>query len=213
VNRGLLPGLDVFLKVDNDGTEIRLGNWGACARAPGASDWSCTGSSVGYSDDDIRNIGTTGSDISGTLVPGLSGALILHPIAVGFATVAMTLAVTKRTFTKIWPTLSAAFAFFVCLVAFIVDSVLFVIAYHRINDYRTLSSATLGNSYWMVLASTVSLLVGTVVLAIGYRWNRRNGMGKTAHHESGNHASGRSTPSERPSMGQKNKFWQRINSR
>jgi len=193
-----------FLKATSGGTEIRLGNWGACVRLAGGS-FSCTDKSLGYRADDIVDtLGETG-DISGSVVRGLTYALVLHPIAAGVTLIAMIVSLTTNVCLDICGSLIAFFAFLVCLVALIVDSVLFITARNRINSNVAGSPASLSNCYWMVVTATVSLLLAAITVCFGSARARRN---KRARDSTSGANYGYAAPAN-PAMTEKRHFWQR----
>lgn len=192
-----------FLEANNAGTQIRLGNWGACVREAGAAGWTCTNRSLGYrADDIIELLGSTG-EISGSIVRGLTYALVLHPIAAGIVLIAMIVSLTTNVCLDICGSLIAFFAFLVCLVALIVDSVLFVTARQRINSDLAGSPASLGNCYWMVVAATASLLLASITVCFGSARARRNKRARESAAYNG------APYANEPVMAERRHFWQR----
>lgn len=160
-----------YLKVNAAGTEARLGNWGYCLLSNGRK--TCSSSRLGYDADDIVGLFSDGGDISNSIIKGLTYALILHPIAAGITLFALIISLTTNWCLDICGSLFAFFAFLVTLVAFIVDSVLFVTARTRINNDIGGSPASLSNAYWITLAALVSLLLAAFTVCCGSMTARR----------------------------------------
>jgi len=162
-----------FLKAEAGGIEIRFGNWGYCIRTGDGGDWNCSDKSLGYDADNVVDIISSTGDVSGAIIRGLTFSMILHPIAAAISLLAMLVALTTNVCLDICGSLIAFFAFLVCLVALICDSVLFVTARHRINDNLPGSPASLSNCYWMVVAATVSLFIASLTVCLGSASARR----------------------------------------
>lgn len=120
----------------------------------------------GSPDDGISIFGDDGN-ISGSIAHGLTYALILHPIAAAVALFALIISLTTNLCLDVCGSLFSFFAFLVCLVAFIVDSVLFIVARVRINRDLPGSPASLSNAYWLTLAATVALLLAAFTVCCG----------------------------------------------
>ncbi|KAK9898442.1 pali-domain-containing protein [Cystobasidium minutum MCA 4210] len=160
-----------FLRIQTGGTEARLGTWGYCVIQQGVK--TCSNSRLGYDADDIVEIFSDGGNISNSVIRGLTYALVLHPIAAGITLFALIISLTTNWCLDICGSLFSFFAFLVALVAFIVDSVLFVTARTRINNDIAGSPASLSNAYWMTLAAVISLLLAAFTVCCGSMTARR----------------------------------------
>jgi uncharacterized BrkB/YihY/UPF0761 family membrane protein len=97
-------------------------------------------------------------------------------------------------------------AFIVALVAFIIDSILFVVAKSRINRDVAGSPASLSNAYWMTLAAVIALLLASFTVCCGSlrdRKRKRRDESATANNSAMGTGYG-----QQPVMHEK-KWWQR----
>lgn len=127
------------------------------------------------------------------MIHGLTYALVLHPVAAGVALIAIIVSLTnhvvldicgsfigkqirffnaKRSahtvlFIIIIVKTTAGLAFMITLTAFIIDSILFIEARHRINQAVSGTPASLSNCYWMVLVAMICLLIATFTVCFG----------------------------------------------
>ncbi|KAJ7703225.1 pali-domain-containing protein, partial [Mycena rosella] len=122
------------------------------------------------------------SSLNTPVIFNLTRALILHPIAAGMAGFAFIFGVcgvaSHRAGTVVM-VLLAALATVVCLLAFIIDMVLFGIARNTFRSQGIIPSQY-GNACWLTLAALVALLLGFSAAACGVfaRYKKRN---KTTH--------------------------------
>jgi len=161
-----------FLEAETNGVQLRFGNWGYVVRAVGG-DWQSSGARLGYNAEAaVEQFGQLG-DISGSVVRNLTYTLILHPIAAAITLIAILISLTTNVILDTIGSLVSFFAFLVCLVALICDSILFVVARNRINRDVAGSPASLSNAYWMVVAATILLLLAAFTVCFGSRHARK----------------------------------------
>lgn len=162
---------------------------------------SCSSSLLSLAAAAVNVLGSTG-DISSAVIHGLTYALILHPIAAAITLIAIIVSLTNNIVLDVIGSLVSFFAFLVCLVALIIDSVLFVTARHRINDAVPGSPASLGSAFWMVIAATILLLLAAFTVCFGSARARRERRDRRALDTA--------YPAQNaPVMTQKRRFWQR----
>jgi len=163
-----------FLKVNLSNGVLVLGNWGACIKDAGSGN-TCTSTRLGYDIqtllDQLTNSTETFRD---DIVHGLTYALILHPIAAGFAFLAFLLAVCSHLVTHILGSIVAFFATLITLVALGIDLGLFISSRDRINDQAAGSPASLGNAMWMVVGALAALFLASFTICCGGIRDRRN---------------------------------------
>merc|ERR1711939_1263880 len=145
--------------------ELRLGMWGYCLGS------DCTAAKLGYSLDNFQNFDNDNlGDLAGTVVSGLTYALILHPIAAGIALIALFFALCNNIVTGILGSLVAFFAF---LVALAIDLGLFVTTKSRINDQYGAGTADYSIALWLTLAALVLQLLAACTVCFVSRSNKR----------------------------------------
>jgi len=137
-----------------------------------------TGSSkhLGYP---INELNTSHPVFNSVVVHNLTYALILHPIAAGFALVAVLFglcgAASHRVGT-IFMAIAASLAAIATLVVWVIDMVLFGITRNRLRDQGY--PAQYGNANWLTLGALLALMIGFCTSICGvfghYGRNRRN---------------------------------------
>ncbi|RDB16913.1 hypothetical protein Hypma_002403 [Hypsizygus marmoreus] len=142
-----------FLNVGQGASQVRYGVFGF------------TGSdiSIGY---DFLETGST--NLNTSVIHNLTKALILHPIACGLAGLAFLFGLCGARYHRvgtIFMTLLSSLAALACLVAFVLDMVLFGITRNRLRDAGV--PASYGNANWLTLGALIALLLGFCASACG----------------------------------------------
>jgi len=161
-----------FLTANFSSGSLYLGNWGYCIKQAGG--YSCSGRQLGY--DIIAPLGSVAGNTgnySNVIRHGLTYALVLHPIAAGFAFAAFLLAVCATIVTHILGSIAAFFAFLISLIALAIDLGLFIYTRNHINDQSTGHPASLSNAIWMMVGATVALLIASLTICCGGLRDRR----------------------------------------
>ncbi|KAK4056383.1 hypothetical protein OIO90_002526 [Microbotryomycetes sp. JL221] len=144
---------------------LRMGQWGYCFGN------SCTGSSLGYNLDFITqgsaigndNVDIGNFDFGDTVVEGLTYALVLNPIAAGFAAIALLAALFSNTACGIFASILAFWAFIVTLAAMAIDLGLFITTRRRLED-RGVASVKYGPAWYMVIVAAGLLLLASMLV-------------------------------------------------
>ncbi|KAI9632738.1 SUR7/PalI family-domain-containing protein [Dioszegia hungarica] len=159
---------------------VRLGVFGACYEGGNAeflgysySGFSrCTPATVGY-DLDARFFGT-GSNANGAQVVAktLAGALVLNPIAAGFAGISFIFALlawlASSRVAEILCFLTLFFTSLAAWVAFALDISIALVARKRVEDYtRDVFDARLGAGVWLALAAAILLTLAICAAGCG----------------------------------------------
>lgn len=151
---------------------IKLGQWGVCVGS------KCSKAKLGYNLDFITQNTSGDINVAGTLVKGLTYALVLNPIAAGFSFLALLAALFSNTAMGVLASVLAFWAFLVTCVALALDLGLFVTARHRLNDTSDNIFASFGNAIWLVVAAAACLLIASVTVCCTHssrkRQNRRD---------------------------------------
>ncbi|KIO20264.1 hypothetical protein M407DRAFT_245892 [Tulasnella calospora MUT 4182] len=155
-----------FLNTNIGGREIHFGVFGY------------TGSArhLGYP---IDQLNTRNGLFNSTVVHNLTYVLVLHPIAAGFAFLAVVFglcgAASHRVGTIIM-SVAASLATIITLVVWVIDMVLFGITRNKLRGQGY--PAQYGNANWLVLGAFIALLLGTCTSFFGifgsYRTKRAN---------------------------------------
>ncbi|KAG8957970.1 hypothetical protein FRC03_009577 [Tulasnella sp. 419] len=156
-----------FLDANINGREVHFGVFG----------YTGSGTKLGYSlaPQDI-GIGYDDSRVNNVILKNLTYVLILHPIAAGFAFIAVVFgicgAANHRSGTIIMA-IASAMATVLTLVVWVIDMVLWGITRNRIRNAG--DSAQYGNANWMVLGALIALVVGfcTSICGVCGRYSRR----------------------------------------
>ncbi|KAK4051556.1 hypothetical protein OIV83_002696 [Microbotryomycetes sp. JL201] len=147
------------------GDLLRMGNWGYCYGN------ACTSSKLGYNLDFITqgsaignsNVNIGNFNFGDTVVEGLTYALVLNPIAAGFAALALLAAVFSNTACGIFASLLAFWAFIVTLAAMAIDLGLFITTKKRLED-RNANSVMYGPAWYMVIVAAGLLLLASMLV-------------------------------------------------
>jgi hypothetical protein len=143
--------------------KIRAGLWGYCAGT------KCTDSQLGY---------TLPGDVFGDskaadILGAATSALILHPIAAAFAAFALLFALCGNLVAGLMASVASGIAFFVALVAFIVDLGIFVTAHRRANRTDNIAKVEYGNAIWLTLAAVLLLFLASFTVCCAHHRRRR----------------------------------------
>ncbi|KAG9031608.1 hypothetical protein FS837_002941 [Tulasnella sp. UAMH 9824] len=144
-----------FLNTNIGGREIHFGVFGY------------TGSArhLGYP---IDQLNTRNGLFNSTVIHNLTYVLVLHPIAAGFAFIAVIFglcgAASHRVGTIIM-SVAALLATIITLVVWVIDMVLFGITRNKLRDQGY--PAQYGNANWLVLGAFIALLLGTCTSFFG----------------------------------------------
>ncbi|GKT49067.1 pH-response regulator protein palI/RIM9 [Colletotrichum spaethianum] len=162
--------LTVKLGESSAGNEIKFGTFGWCVIG-GSADGSdqCSRSRIGYSPADIvgEADATQYSGWSSTAAEGLTRVMILHPIAAGVSFIAFVLSVGAGMFGSLFAALVSGVAFIITIVALICDWVMLAVIRRNVNrdDNGTDGSyAHYDVALWTLLAATICLLLGTIIV-------------------------------------------------
>lgn len=117
--------------------------------------------------------------LNSAIIHNLTFVMVLHPVAAALSAIAVIFGLCGAAYSRIgtiFMTLSAAVAFLVTLVAWIVDMVLWGIARERIrHDGPAGSTAQYGNANWLTLGALIALALGFCAAGCGSfgRYSRR----------------------------------------
>ncbi|KAK4690034.1 hypothetical protein P7C73_g35, partial [Tremellales sp. Uapishka_1] len=170
----------------------------------------CTHPKVGYTLDPTFFGENVDSRFQSAVAKGVSGALILNPIACGLAGISLLLAFVAWLFGwRIFEILTLLTLFLSALLAWIVwaiDLALVLIARHRIKDYsNNVFTGHIGNAVWLGLAAAIILSFAICTATCGVfgryssRYTDRNAPAATT--------TGLPAPGEKGYR--KRRFWQR----
>lgn len=194
-----------YLKVHFDGVSVAgqtegsstlyLGLWGACVNS--AQGQTCTKESLGYGLNlSILNLNDD-THLSQTLLRGVAKALILIPVSAGITFIAFLFALSTNVFVDVLASIAALLGFLVTLIAFILASVVFITARHRINTGVSGADSELSNCYWFLLTALVADLLASCFVLFGCFKRRR------AHNR------GLANGGSDPAMSEKRHWWAR----
>lgn len=96
----------------------------------------------------------------------LAHAMILHPIACGFAFIAFFFALITGKTSSMISILVAAFAWLLTLIVLITDFVSFGIVKRHVNGDGSGSSAAFGVCMWTLVAGMVVLFLGMIFISL-----------------------------------------------
>ncbi|GAC99322.1 hypothetical protein PHSY_006923 [Pseudozyma hubeiensis SY62] len=161
------------------GQVARFGTLGYCLGN------TCSSPTLGYNFDPNQLLGVqgVGSRYTGAVIKGLTYTLILHPIALAFAVVAVLLGLIShcREFsTNCFGSFVTGIGALITLVAFGLDLALFVIAKKRIDSING-ASASLGMAIWMTLAAWILMFLAGCAFSCGICSRRRRNRVKDSH--------------------------------
>lgn len=161
------------------GEVARFGTLGYCLGS------KCSSPTLGYSFDPNQLLGiqVVGSRYTSAVVKGLTYTLVLHPIALAFAVVAVLLGLIShcRDFsTNCFGSFVTGIGAFITLVAFGLDLALFIIAKKRIDSING-ASASLGMAIWMTLAAWILMFLAGCAFSCGICSRRRRNRVKDSH--------------------------------
>ena len=161
------------------GQVARFGTLGYCLGD------TCSSPTLGYSFDPNQLLGiqVIGSRYTSAILKGLTYTLILHPIALAFAVVAVLLGLIShcREFsTNCFGSFVTGIGAFITLVAFGLDLALFIIAKKRIDSING-ASASLGMAMWMTLAAWILMFLAGCAFSCGICSRRRRNRVKDSH--------------------------------
>jgi len=166
-----------FLKVQiasNSGRTISFGNWGYCILQSGNN--ACSGKNIGY---DIMRVveefdSVKSSSGTATTVKNLSRAFILHPIAAGVAFLSFLTALASHRIGFLFASLIAMVATAFTFIAMIIDWVAFGTVHHHVNSNDGPGhGANFSSAIWLVTASFIILLLGSLTVCCGCVTDRR----------------------------------------
>ncbi|KDQ57590.1 hypothetical protein JAAARDRAFT_156382 [Jaapia argillacea MUCL 33604] len=141
---------------------------GARAINFGVFGYTGTGIHVGYTFDPAILGFNVPSRLNDHIIHGLTGALILHPIAAGLSGLAVLFGICGASYHRVgtvFMSLIAALATLATLVAWVIDMVLFGIARSQFRNEGL--GAQYGNATWMTLGALVALILGFCFSACG----------------------------------------------
>ncbi|SCZ97852.1 BZ3500_MvSof-1268-A1-R1_Chr3-3g06412 [Microbotryum saponariae] len=104
---------------------------------------------------------------------GLTYALVLNPIAAGFAGLALLAALFANTACGIFASVLAFWAFLVSIVALAVDLACFIMIRNRLNRDDPSANAHLGKAMWMIVAAAAALLLASVTVCFTHSSSKR----------------------------------------
>jgi len=169
-----------FMKVtvlpnSSEGTRALFGVFGYCVKGAGIN--QCSKAGIGYRLGDIvRGLDHTNfrSSTLSTL-HGLTGALILHPIAAGLTFLALLTALGAHRIGFVCSSFIAFLAWIVTLLALILDFVMFDIVKRNVNNSKLSGSkAQWSSAIWLVLSAFIILFFGSITICCGCLTDRRN---------------------------------------
>ncbi|PWZ01443.1 pali-domain-containing protein [Testicularia cyperi] len=131
----------------------------------------CSNTTLGYefNPNELLGINVISGQYTTPIIKALTYTLILHPIALGFAAVAVLLGLIshcRELSTNCFGTFITSIGAFITLVAFGLDLALFVIAKKRIDSVNG-ASAQLGMAIWMTLAAWILMFLAGCAFSCG----------------------------------------------
>ncbi|KAH8922509.1 pali-domain-containing protein [Atractiella rhizophila] len=151
--------------------KVTFGSFGYCIRQYGFKS-VCTNSNIGYSKGLLDELTVNGSTVTGKLVFKLTKALILHPVAAGISFFAFLLALSTNPLVDILASVVSLLGVATTSAAFVLDSIIFIIARNRFDDLRG-GYARLHRAYYFTAAAAGLQLIAAFFVLCGHFRRRR----------------------------------------
>jgi len=126
----------------------------------------CTRSHIGYQPSSVMASieGTNFNVVASSTTNGLTNAFVLHPVGAAVAFIAFLVAIIPTWVTSLLGAIIAVIAFIISLVVMAIDFSVFGVIKNNVNRDGTGSHATYGTAMWLVLAATVALFIGAIIV-------------------------------------------------